>query len=248
MSFLDRIHPERGAAGFTKHNGTIRFYNFVKAIMAQVDAKRILDFGAGRGGPMETDIWWRRELQDLRQLGAEVWAADLDTAVLQHPASHHQVVLEMGAPLPFPDDHFDVIVSDWTFEHIDAPEHVASELLRVVRPGGYICARTANKHGYLKLAASAVPNRLHTRVLDYVQPNRKHEDIFPTVYKMNSVGQVRRLFPGCDVFWYRHNSEPAYYFGIPILYRMFSLLHRLLPETLSVSICFFIRKRTAKAG
>lgn len=248
MNFLDRIHPERGLAGFTKLDGTVRFYNFVKAAMARSDAKKVLDLGAGRGGPLHTEVRWRRDLQDLRQLGAEVWAADVDAAVLQHPASDHQVVLKMGAALPFPDDHFDLIVSDWTFEHVDGPEHVAAELLRVVRPGGYICARTSNKYGYLRLAASAVPNRLHTKVLDYVQPDRRHEDVFPTVYKMNSVTQVRRLFPGCEVFWYRDNSEPAYYFGKAVLYRLFSALHWLLPDVFSVSICFFIRKPAEKAA
>jgi SAM-dependent methyltransferase len=242
MHFLDRIHPERGVAGFTKSDGTVLFYNFVKAAMCQMEAERVLDFGAGRGGPLRTSVEWRRELQDLRQFGAEVWAADVDPVVTSHPASHHQVVLELGAPLPFADGFFDLIVSDWTFEHIEEPEQAASELLRILRPGGVICARTSNRYGYVKLAASAVPNKLHTKVLRFIQPDREHKDVFPTAYKMGSVRQIRALFPKCEVSWYRDNSEPAYYFGSPALYRLFLALHWLLPASLATSVCFFIRK------
>lgn len=242
MGFLDRIHPERGVAGFTKLDGTVLFYNFVKAAICQTDAKRVLDFGAGRGGPLHTPIKWRRELQDLRQFGAEVWAADVDPVVRDHPASDHQVILEFGKPLPFGDAFFDVIVSDFTFEHIDGPELVARELLRILKPGGFICARTANKHGYIKLAASLVPNKHHVKALERIQPDREERDVFPTVYKMNSVSQVRALFPGATVSWYRDNAEPAYYFNNGALYRLFKLAHKLLPEVFATSICFFIRK------
>ena len=242
MDFRDRIHPERGVAGFSKLDGTVLFYNFVKATMIEAEARKVLDFGAGRGGPLRTEVRWRRVLLDLRQFGAEVWAADIDPAVLEHPASDHQIVLEAGGALPFADEFFDVIVSDWTFEHVAEPDTVAAELLRILRPGGFICARTANKYGYIKLAASIVPNRLHRKALGYVQPPRKHQDIFPTVYKMNSVGRIRRLFPGCEVFWYRDNSQPAYFFGSPLVYRLFLIVHWLLPDVLAATLSLFVRK------
>ena len=205
MHFLDRIHPERGVGGFTKLSGTVLFYNFVKAAMARTGATKVLDFGAGRGGTLHTEMAWVRQLQDLRQLGAQVCAADIDPVVRQHPASDEQVVLERDGPLPFADESFDVIVSDWTFEHVEKPAEIAAELLRILRPGGYVCARTTNRYGYIKLAASLVPNGLHTKVLESVQPDRKPEDVFPTVYKMNSVSQIRRLFPG----WSTARSSPC---------------------------------------
>jgi SAM-dependent methyltransferase len=246
MTFLDRIHPERGVAGFTKSDGTVLFYNFVKAAICRVDARRVLDFGAGRGGPFHTPIRWRRELRDLRQFGAEVWAADVDPVVATHPASHHQVVLEIGKPLPFDDEFFDVIVSDFTFEHIDDPDQVAPELLRVLKPGGFICARTANRHGYIKLAASLVPNRLHVKALGRIQPHRDEKDVFPTVYKMNTVSQIRTLFPGCELHWYRDSADPAYFFNSGLLYRLFRFVHWVLPERFATIICFFIRKPPAR--
>ena len=245
MSFLDRIHPERKVAGFTKRDGTLLFYTFVKAVIYKVGAKRVLDFGAGRGGPLHYPVKWFREMQDLRQSGAEVWAADVDPVVHEHPCSDHQVVLEIGAALPFADEFFDVIVSDYTFEHIEHPEQVAPELLRVLKPGGYICARTPNRYGYIKVAASLVPNRLHVRALNRIQPHREDKDVFPTVYKMNSVGQIRKLFPGCEVSWFRDSAEPSYYFGNGLLYRADRVLHWVLPDPFEALVHFFIRKPPA---
>lgn len=248
QDFLDRIHPERGIAGFTKLDGTVTFYSFVKAIMRDMGAARVMDFGAGRGAFFfETRSLWRRELQDLRQYGTEVWACDPDPVVQDHPCSDHQIVIEPGKPLPMEDGFFDMIVSDVTFEHVADPAAVAEELLRVLRPGGVICARTPNRFGYAKLLTQIVPNSLHVRFLGVIQPGRKAEDIFPTVFKLNSVGAVKRHFPGCDVYWYRDSAEPAYYFGNSLLYRLGLFVHKLLPDVLSTSICFFIVKRDGAA-
>lgn len=242
-NFLARIHPEMSVAGFTKLDGTVTFYSFVKAVMADLEARRVMDFGAGRGAFADTASRWRRELQDLRQYGAEVWACDVDPVVKTHPCSDYQVVIEPGGPLPFEDEFFDMIVSDVTFEHIADPGASAQELLRVLRPGGVICARTPNKFGYAKILTQIVPNRLHVKFLRAIQPGRKAEDVFPTVYKLNSVRAVKRHFPGCDVYWYRDSAEPAYYFGSPLLYRLGLGIHKLLPDVLATSICFFIVKR-----
>jgi len=242
MDFRDRIHPERQVAGFSALDGTLRFYNFVQAAIRQSEARRILDFGAGRGAPFDTETGWMRQVLDLRQSGAEVWAADVDPVVEEHPASDHRVILTPGEKLPFADAFFDVVVSDWTFEHIQQPEAIANELLRVTRPGGYICARTVNAYSYLKLASSLLPNRLHSKALGSIQPDRKEIDVFPTVYKMNSVARIRALFPNCTIGWYRDSADPSYFFGSKVVYRAFLALHRLLPNSLAVTICFFIRK------
>ncbi len=246
--FTYEIHPEKNIDNSSKLDGTVRFYSLVRAAMLRTDARQVLDFGAGRGA------FWRlsgqpggsllrRHLQDLRFGGAEVTAADVDPVVATHPCSHRQVVIQVGSALPFADGAFDVIVSDVTFEHVDDPQFVASELLRVLRPGGYICARTPNKFGYVKVVTSMIPNAQHARFLRRIQPDRLAEDVFPTRYKMNSLADIRQLFSGCEVFHYYDSAEPSYYFGNKILYRIFLAIHRILPDVLATSMCVFIRKR-----
>lgn len=241
--FQDTIHPERSIDGFTALDGTVRFYGFVRACMLQTEAKRVLDFGAGRGAALQDDpSLYRRHLRDLRFRGAEVVAADIDDAVLLHVASDSQVVLTLGAPLPFDDESFDVIVSDMTFEHLEEPEVVAKDLLRVLRPGGYICARTPNRRGYVAMLSRMVPNHHHTGALKSIQPHRKAQDVFPAFYRLNDGRTLRKAFAGCEVSYFIDSSEPAYHFGSSLIYRMMLFSHRLLPAGFATTLNVFIQK------
>lgn len=242
--FTHRRHPEKTIDSFTALDGTVRFYNFVKAAMLKAEAREVLDFGAGRAAFWHDDpSRYRRHIRDLRTTGARVTACDIDPVVMTHPCSDRQVVIEPGRPLPFADAAFDVIVSDMTFEHIETPRAVAAELLRILKPGGYICARTPNRLGYVRLMSSLIPNRLHSIALRRIQPDRKAEDVFPTWYRLNSPAQVRSAFPGCEVAHIYDSAEPAYYFGRPSLYRALQLVHRLLPPALATTLFVIVHKR-----
>jgi SAM-dependent methyltransferase len=241
--FTTRWHPEKAVDNFSAIDGTVMFYSFVHACCAKINARTVLDYGAGRGmfwyeDPSE----YRKTLRDLRTTGAKVTACDIDEAVAGHPCSHNQVRIVPLTTLPFADNSFDVIVSENTFEHIQDAEFVAQELLRILRPGGFICARTPNRWGYLRLLSGIIPNKLHARVLSRVQPNRKPIDVFPTVYRMNSPSQVRRLFPNCEVYPYYTVGEPTYFFGSPLIYAAFKVIHALMPSQLAPALSFFIRK------
>lgn len=237
---LERFHSEYSVSGFTKLDGTVRFFGFVRSLCHS--GMRVLDFGAGRGAWVHEDPSpYRRHLRDLRTRGARVVAADVDEAVKENACSDEQVLLTEGGPLPFRDDEFDLVVSDFVFEHIDDPATVSAELRRVTKSGGWICARTANRYGYVTWASRLVPNRQHRAALRRIQPSRKEIDVFPVVYRLNSVRQVRSHFPNCDVHYYRDSGEPAYHFNRTALYRMFLILHNLLPDVLNTGIAFFIR-------
>lgn len=238
-----RWHSAKTIDHFSELDGTVRFYSFVHAILRSRQAKAVLDFGAGRGEFWHDDVSvYRRHLRDLRADGAVVTACDVDPVVQTHPCSDHQVTIQPGEPLPFASGAFDVIVSDNTFEHIASPAPLARELLRVLKPGGFICARTTNQHGYVRLLSGLVPNRLHAKVLDRAQKGRKEEDVFPTVYKLNSPRQVARYFENCEISHFYDSAEPAYFFGSGFLYGAFTLLHKLQPARLSTTLCVFIRK------
>jgi len=241
--FTYRIHSEKGIDGFTVLDGTVKFYAFVRALLLKTGARNVLDFGAGRGAALADDhSHLRRHLRDLRATGANVTACDLDEIVHSHPASHRQVVISPDEQLPFEDESFDVIVSDMTFEHVENAPFVAGELMRVLRPGGFLCARTPNRLGYVRLASGLLPKRHHAGALRSAQPKRKSHDVFPTFYRMNSLREIRRLFPGCRIYHFRDSAEPAYYFGNQSLYRLFLLVHWLLPRVMSTTVCFYIEK------
>ena len=234
------FHNEAGVDNFTKFDGTVTFYCFVKSVYRE--NYRVLDFGAGRGAWFyQGRSTMKRRLQDLREHGAFVVAADVDTAVLENKVSHEQVLLKPGEPLPMVDNSFDVVVSDCVFEHVQDPAHIASELRRVTKPGGWICARTVNRWGYVRFFSEMVPNKWHRKFLRFIQPDRPGEDIFPTEYKLNDVGSIKKHFPDCEVYFYRTSGEPAYYFNNRLIYFVLSMVHKFLPDVFHTSISFFIK-------
>jgi SAM-dependent methyltransferase len=153
-------------------------------------------------------------------------------------------VITPGAPLPYPDDRFDIAIARSVLEHVDNPDHVARELMRVVKPGGLIAAVTPNKYGYIAIGARLVPNRMHVKALRRVQPQRKAEDVFPTRYQMNSAAALRRAFgPNADVVVSYWSAEPAYHFGRPIVYRAIKWMNKHLPAALQPTLLIYVRKR-----
>lgn len=235
--------PEKHAGGFTRVDGTIEFFSRVNALLTPESV--VLDFGAGRGLGAEDPVPYRRRLRVLRGKAREVVGVDVDPVVLTNPMLDCAHVVAPGAPLPLPNASIDLIVSENTFEHVSNPEAVAAELRRVLRPGGWLCARTPNLWGYIGLATNLVPNRLHAAVLRYAQPDRQERDVFSTYYRLNTLRAVRHAFPtgAFDHFSYTYNAEPAYFGGSTLGWRLMQLAFRLTPEPFGATIFIFLRKK-----
>jgi SAM-dependent methyltransferase len=242
MTLRRRYFPEGNIGGFSHVDPGVALFTQINAILRPTD--RVLDFGAGRGEQLVDDvIEYRRRLFNLQGRCAHVEGCDVDDAVLSNPFLDHATVIAIGAPLPYPDNSFDIIYARFVFEHVADPIPVARELLRVLKPGGVIAALTPNRFGYIAAAASLVPNRLHVRALRYIQPKRKSFDVFPTAYRLNSPAALRRAF-GSEVELHTMYlpGEPAYHFGIPLLYRFVKWLHKHLPDRLQPLLIVFVRK------
>lgn len=245
LALRQRFFPEGNVGGFSYADAGVALYLQVDAVIRPTD--RVLDFGAGRGEHILDDsIDYRRRLFNLRGKCDLVEGCDVDDAVLTNPFLDRAAVIEPGRPLPYADNSFDIILARYVFEHIDDPDYIASELLRVLKPGGLIAALTPNKHGYIALAASLIPNRLHVRALSYIQPRRKSVDVFPTVYRLNTRKALNRCFgAGADVYVVFTSGEPGYHFGNPHLYRAFLSMHKHLPARLQPQLIVYIRKYPA---
>ncbi len=237
-----RFYPEANVSGLSHIDGTVTFYNQIAAILRSTDL--VLDFGAGRGELLVDDkIAHRRDIANFRGRCSHVDGCDIDPVVLENPFLDHAAVIVQDEPLPYEDNRFDVVVARSVFEHIDNPSFVARELLRVVKPQGIIAATTPNKWGYIALAARAVPNSLHVRVLSHSQPDRKTQDVFPTRYRMNTRGALCNVFgDNAEVFITYKAPEPSYHFGRPWLYRALKFFNKHCPDRMLPVLDVYVRK------
>ena len=237
-----RLYPELAVGGFTRDDKTVDFYSRIGALLTPESV--VVDFGAGRGGFLDDSPSYVRSLQLLKGRVSRVIGIDIDPVVLENPSVDEAQVWTPGDPVELPDASVDVIVSDYTFEHIDDPGLVLPELKRIVKPGGWICARTPNRWGYIALSARAVPNRHHARVVARVQPGREAQDVFPTRYRLNTLKAVRQAFPEpeWEVFGYTVNGEPVYFGNSRVLIYGVHALSKVLPQRLGAMYMFFIRK------
>jgi SAM-dependent methyltransferase len=241
---LRRLYPESEAGGFTRHDGFVEFYSRVNALLTP--ESDVLDFGAGRGqwafDPLPP---FSRDLRAYHERVRSVVGCDVDPVVLTNPTLASADVVAPGDPLPYDDGSFDVVVADYVLEHVaehDAPG-VAAEVLRVLRPGGWLAARTPNKWGMIGIGARAVPNTLHTRVLHRLQPGRQDQDVFPVEYHMNTRRSLRTLFPEPHhLVVYGHNSEPRYFGHSVPAWRAAQLLNRVTPPALASTLMVFVQK------
>ncbi|MGK2868617.1 MAG: class I SAM-dependent methyltransferase [Mycobacterium sp.] len=237
-----RFYPEANISGLSHIDGMVTFFNQVVAIMRPTDF--ILDFAAGRGELLIDDVVaHRRNIANFKDRCRHVDGCDVDPVALQDPFLDDAAVITVGRPLPHEDNRFEIVVARSVFEHIEGPGFVACEPLRAVKPRGIIAAATPNKWGYITLAARAMPNRLHVRVLSRSQPKRSAEDVFPTRYRMNTGRALRHAFgDNAEVFITRKAPEPACQFGRPALYRALKSLNKHCPDSGLPVLDVFIRK------
>jgi SAM-dependent methyltransferase len=239
----DYFYPEKAVGGFTHVSSSMDFYTRVNALL--LPEMVVVDFGAGRGRP--PDVPSERYVRSLLTLKGKVSkfiGVDIDPVVRDNPSLDEAVVILPDAPLPFGDGSIDLVVSDWTFEHIDNIDWITSEMARVLRAGGWLCARTPNAWGYIALGARLIPERLHARVLRRTQPARQECDVFPKYYRLNSPGTIKEKFINSfEPFIYTVNSEPAYFGNSRLLWRLALLGFRLTPSRFGAIIHAFLRRK-----
>jgi SAM-dependent methyltransferase len=241
---LARLFPEKRVVSFIHRQDRIVFFSMVNELIGPESV--VLDYGAGRGRQAEVGGPHLRQISCFRGRCARLIGIDVDPVVLENPVIDEAHVVGLEDRLPLPDESVDVVYSYATFEHVDDPEWVAGELGRVVRPGGWICAWTPNKWGYVGIGARLVPNDLHARVLRYVAPGgRAEKDIFPTRYRMNTLRDVGRLFPKERFrnFSFGFNAQPSYNFGSPLVARLWLLYMALTPRAMAQSLFVFVQKK-----
>lgn len=231
---------EHMAGGFSVNDGTIDFYLRIRSLIKKTDV--VLDLGAGRAAWFEDDdCEVRRNIRLLRGAVSKLIAADVDPIVKENRASDEQILIENGA-LNLPSHSVDLIIADYVLEHIDDTTEFYEQVDRLLRSGGWFCARTPHKYCYVAMASALLKNHRHAQFLRHVQPDRNEIDVFPTHYKLNTLRDIKNKFAGWGDRSFVFRSDPAYYFSSEFIYRIQSALHKIMPAPLCGNLFVFMRK------
>ncbi|HEY0004467.1 MAG TPA: methyltransferase domain-containing protein [Pyrinomonadaceae bacterium] len=161
-------------------NGTQEFYDLVAARLQPEDY--LLDLGCGPG----------RKGIDFRAKCSYIVGCDYTEDVRHNPYICAGTRGDAYS-LPFLDQTFNVVIMDFVVEHLEFPEKCASELFRILKPGGAVFFRTPNFYHYVALIAYLTPHSFHETYLQWLNKSRE-TDAFETFYRVNTRETVRRIF------------------------------------------------------
>lgn len=242
MGFKTKFYPESKFGGFSDVDGTIAFYTRVNAMIAPESI--VIDYGCGRGAYGEDPIPIRRSLRILKGKACRVIGLDVDPAGANNPFIDEFHQLE-SPTWPVADASADLVICDNVLEHLVDPEGFFCQASRVLRPDGILSIRTPNAWSYVAIASRLVPNRDHVRVLARVKDRVQEQDVFPTVYRCNTVPAIRKMLArhNFEHVVYGYESEPSYLSFSILAYALGVIHQRLAPRLFKPAIFAFARKR-----
>lgn len=241
MDYKNCFYPESRFGGFTDIDGSIAFYQRVRALAYGL--KTIVDIGCGRGVGAEDPVPLKREIRNLKTLGANVVGIDVDPNARANPLlSEFRLITSREWPV---DSRFaDLVICDNVIEHIEDPASFFLEIERITKPGAFICIRTPNVWSYVAIISRMIPNRYHGRVLSYAQDDRHEADVFPTVYRCNSKrllqSELSKIRFDCVVYGYE--AEPSYLSFSRIAYAIGFIHQKIAPSAIRPALFAFGQK------
>lgn len=239
---LRRFYPETQFGNFSDVSGTMRFYVRVRALLEPEFT--VLDVGCGRGSYAAKLSPFERSLRVFKGQAKHVIGIDVDPVGETNPCIDEFRLIN-GPRWPVENGTINLVVSDWTMEHVEAPQAFLEECHRVLTPGGYLCMRTSNRLGYIAVISSLIPNRSHIKVLGKAQPERNSKDVFPTVYRCNTIGKLRRALSNLNFQHcvFGHEAEPAYLNFSGLAYALGVAYQKMVPKALGSTLYVFARKK-----
>jgi 2-polyprenyl-3-methyl-5-hydroxy-6-metoxy-1,4-benzoquinol methylase len=239
--YMEHHYPETRFGGFTRIDGTIAFFTRVNALLHPDFT--VLDVGCGRGEYAEDANVYRRNLRILKGKVQRVIGIDVEQTGQENPCIDEFRLIE-GERWPVEDKIADMIVCDSVVEHLPNPDAFFEECRRALKLGGSLCLRTPNTRSYFGLVSRLIPNRLHTTALSQVKDRRKEEDVFPTLYRCNTRGRLRRALErhGFKACVYGYEAEPTYLSFNGLAYWLGTLHAKLAPQVFQLVLFGFARK------
>lgn len=153
---------------------------------------RWLDVGCGRFVFDENE----RVARTLADRCAVLVGIDPDANIEDNRVVHERVRVPVEAYRP--ERLFDLITLKMVAEHIETPEEATLGLARLLAPGGRVVVYTVPKWSPASMVAAMTPLWFH-HLVKRILWRAEERDTFATFYRMNTRGELRRLFRGAGL-------------------------------------------------
>ncbi|MBD1133814.1 methyltransferase domain-containing protein [Pelagibacterales bacterium SAG-MED48] len=226
---------------FSSNDGTIDFYLRVRSFLDK--NKIVLDLGAGSGNWYNNtkDSKILKDIQYIKKDVKKFYAADIDKAVLKNKSSHKNIIIKNNK-IPIKSKSIDIIISDWTFEHIEKTNLFYNEIDRVLKKNGILCFRTPHKYNYFSIINLLIEGtKFKDILLKTSQPGRK--EYFKSFYRLNTKNKIKKIFKNYEINYFLFKPDPAYFFGSKIIYKFLCFIHLIMPKFLVGIIFCFMKKK-----
>lgn len=198
--------------------GTEEFFSLLAGYIKPGSA--VLELGAGPDN--QASAW-------LADRAGRLDGLDVDPAVASNPHLESAMVYD-GRDWPIADAQYDTVVCNYVLEHVIDPQRLADEVARVLRPGGAFVFRTPNAWNYVSLIARLTPHWVHEKIANRVRAlDDEASDPYPTVYRMNTAGSLRRVLGSAGLVeerLYAIEKQPSYGMFHPLAFLTLMLFER----------------------
>lgn len=118
---------------------------------------------------------------------------DISLKAIKLNNAFNNLIVGSSEYLPFKNESFDIITSQWMMEHIRFPEKVIKEVYRVLKLGGSIIVATNSRYHLMMFLSAILPLRLRDNLKTKILPSYIEEDTFPTYYRFNSLNHIHKM-------------------------------------------------------
>lgn len=175
---------ERWYPGF--RNAGEQFRDIVAGLVTP--EARLLDLGCGR-----TSL----AAEPLRRAKRTV-GVDLSLPDLQQTHALDDAIMADGEELPFVDNSFDLVVSQWAVEHFRHPGLVFAQFARTQRTGGSCVLFTTNALNYVPLLSRLLTGKSQSGLIARFL-RRPSRESFPTFYRASTAAQIESFCRGTEM-------------------------------------------------
>jgi SAM-dependent methyltransferase len=239
---MSRANPEFRLGLFAHDDQIVDFYLRANSLLPE--GGTVVELGAGRGkNIMDMPNELIRNLMTFAARKARVIAVDVDDAVLENTFADESIVWELGTAIGVVSATADLVSSHWVLEHVADVQEFASEVHRILRPGGWFAARTVNADSYVGWNRFVPDGAIRNFLLRRVAGHEPARDKFPVQFKVNRPAAVRRVFDDSrfDTYVFRRRST-QHYATSGGAYHLFRLLNR-IPAISYTDLIIFAQKK-----